>query len=64
MIVTLFLNNDIRNQHLLQRNRLSPRAHFISFSNVKDALTTYPDMASSKKLLNGKWDFFMRSIPQ
>lgn len=63
MIVTLFLNNDIRNQHLLQRNRLSPRAHFISFSNVKDALTTYPDMATSKKLLNGKWDFFYAEHP-
>ncbi|MGE8203693.1 beta-galactosidase subunit alpha [Heyndrickxia sp. NPDC080065] len=61
--MTLFQKKDVRNQHLLQRNRLSPRAHFLSFQNEREALSFVQEASSRIQLLSGKWKFYYAEHP-
>ncbi|GIN85168.1 beta-galactosidase [Heyndrickxia sporothermodurans] len=61
--MTKFQIDDIRNQHLLQRNRIRPRAHFTSFPNEIEALAVNGEIASTKKILNGQWKFLYADHP-
>lgn len=55
---------DIKNQHIVARNRENSRAHFYSFESIGSALTIDPAMSSLYMLLNGNWKFAYSPTPE
>ena len=62
MTKIVFQREDVRDQSRLHRNRLEPRAHFVSFRNEREALSSVQE-SSKIQLLNGKWKFFYAENP-
>ncbi|TGU90263.1 hypothetical protein EN829_061190, partial [Mesorhizobium sp. M00.F.Ca.ET.186.01.1.1] len=55
--------NDWANHQLLQRNRLSARAYFLSYPEATQALTYDRGATPWFQLLNGQWQFAYATSP-
>lgn len=59
-----FQPDDWQNSELLHRNRLKPRASFVSYPDLGSALTFERGCCTWFKLLNGTWKFFYSQNPE